>query len=221
MRAFFNPKSGDRVMKLKKTLALTTALMAGVMPLALSGSARADSRQVWRDTDGQIVRDYSSGTCVRQNSSEADPCAPQQPVVWTPPPKRTVIAQEDRTVYFTFNGTELADESKGRLDTLAERLSSASDIQGANVAGYADRIGTVSYNDLLSKKRAENVRDYLIAHHVVNTNVTQTRWFGKSEPSADCPQSLPHAAQIQCLQPDRKVQVDIVYRVETPASISQ
>jgi OOP family OmpA-OmpF porin len=210
-------------MKFYNILILSSLLSASLLTIMFCGTAHADDRQVWRDTEGEIVRDYATGTCVREDSSANDACAPQpaRVAVYAPPPKRTMIAQEDRTVYFSFNGTALTDESKQRLDTLAQRLTSANDVQGADVAGYADRIGTISYNDQLSRKRAEAVRDYLISRHVVNTNVTQTRWFGKLAPSADCPKDLPHALEIQCLQPDRKVQVDIVYRVEEPATMGQ
>jgi outer membrane protein OmpA-like peptidoglycan-associated protein len=101
-----------------------------------------------------------------------------------------------------------------RLNTLADRLNSAGDVEGARVVGYADRIGTVSYNEKLSRKRAEAVRDYLIARGVVNSSVTKTRWVGKSEPTADCPKNMTRVQVIDCLQPDRKVEVEIIYRKE-------
>ncbi|MDR3425143.1 MAG: OmpA family protein [Alphaproteobacteria bacterium] len=204
-------------MAFRKSLILASVLIAGFMPL----TARAqDNRQVWRDTEGQIVHVFSSGTCVRENSATSDPCAPSPvsvEVTWTPPVHYTVIAKEDRTVYFEFDKAGLTPEAKAKLDALAEKIKSANDVQGADVAGYADRIGTVSYNEKLSEARAKTVRDYLIAQKVVNTNVTKTRWFGKSEPKANCAKNLPRAQMIQCLQSDRKVQVDIIYRVEPPA----
>ncbi len=123
----------------------------------------------------QVVHDEAFGTCVRTKwITDRDNCgtcpAPVQAVV------HTVVAKEDRTVYFSFDRTDLTDESMARLNSLAERLNSAEDVEGARVVGYADRIGTVSYNEKLSRKRAEAVRDYLVAHGVVNSNVTKTRW---------------------------------------------
>ncbi len=174
-------------------------------------SAHADNRQVWRNTTGNVVRAAISGTCVRQNSSASDPCAPPVPAASA---VRTQIAKDERTVYFDFNKATLRPEAKAKLDALAEKLKVASDIEGVAIAGYADRIGSVSYNDALSKKRASVVRDYLVSRKVVNANVVKTRWFGKTEPSAQCPSEMKRRELIECLQPDRKVQVDIVYRVE-------
>jgi len=174
-------------------------------------SAHADDRQVWRNTTGNVVREAIWGTCVRQNSPAADPCAPAVPAEIK---ARTTIAKEERTVYFDFNKANLRPEARAKLDTLAEKLKAAGDIEGIAIAGYADRIGSVSYNEALSKKRAAAVRDYLVSRKVVNANVVKTRWFGKSEPSANCPNGLNRRELIECLQPDRKVQVDIVYRVE-------
>jgi len=195
-------------MKQKRLLALS-----GFLLLATVGMTHADDyRDVVRSTDGQIVHVTSSGTCVRTKwMNNYDACSSGQlPVV-----EHTVIAKEDRTVYFGFDKADLTPESMARLDTLAERLNSAADVEGARVVGYADRIGTVSYNDKLSKKRAIAVRDYLVAHGVTNASVTKTRWVGKSKPSANCDKDMRRVQLIDCLQPDRRVEVEIVYHAET------
>ena len=57
-------------------------------------------------------------------------------------------------------------KQKARLDTLANVLKSDQSVKEAKIVGYADRIGSVSYNEQLSQKRAETVRDYLIAHRI-------------------------------------------------------
>ncbi len=175
-----------------------------------SVTAQADDRQVWRTTTGTVVRVRSSGTCVRQNSHVQDPCAPQPAAEIV---VRTIIAKEERTVYFDFNKAVLRPEAKAKLDALAEKVRVAHDIEGVNIAGFADRMGSVSYNEALSKKRAAAVRKYLVSRKVVNANVVKTRWYGEKEPSAKCPTNLTREQLIQCLQPDRKVQIDIVYRV--------
>src|SRR5262249_45375594 len=140
-------------------------------------------------------------------------------VVMPPPPpptpvKRTIISEAARTVYFPFNKAGLTNEAKAQLDTLAETLKAAKDIQEAQVVGAADRIGSVHYNDKLSAKRAETVRDYLIARGYTNASVTKTRWVGKSEPTTNCSKKLAHKKLVACLQNDRRVQIEIVYKSE-------
>lgn len=201
----------------RKIFGLAEIILPAFILLAFSGAAHADApnTQVWRDTQGVVVHN-SFGECVRSRwDNNTDVCATQEP---PPPPVQhhTVIAEEDRTIYFTFNKADLTDEAKNRLNSLAATLKSASDVQGAKVVGYADRIGSVTYNETLSKTRAMNVRDYLVAHEIVNTDVAQTHWVGKSEPTANCPKAKgkSKAKLIECLQPDRKVRVEIVYRTE-------
>jgi outer membrane protein OmpA-like peptidoglycan-associated protein len=191
------------------------ALTAFVL-LASAGMAHAadnDMRQVWRDSEGQIVRN-STGNCVRSRwIMNEDPCNGAAAA-------HTIIAEEDRTVYFAFNRAEISPESKKRLDSLAPRLNAAKDIEAAEIIGFADRIGTVSYNEALSKKRALAVRDYLVAHGLVKPSETEVRWVGKSQPSANCADDLPRAQLITCLQPDRKATVEIEFNGKHAADAS-
>ncbi len=78
-----------------------------------------------------------------------------------------------------------------KLDTLANVLTSSDNVKGARIVGYADRIGNArSHNEKLSKKRAENVKNYLAAKGLINTRVAETRWLGSSMPSTDCANNL-------------------------------
>jgi OOP family OmpA-OmpF porin len=184
------------------------SLAAFILLIAPTSSHAENQMQVWRDSDGVVVRN-SWGNCVRSVwDNGVDVCASGAA---TEVQHQTIIAQEDRTVYFDFNKATLTEEAKAKLNSLANILKSASDVLGASVVGYADRIGSKSYNDALSKKRATMVRDYLVAHDIVNTFVAKTHWVGKSEPTAMCKPKMPREKLIECLQPDRKVQVDIIY----------
>ena len=121
-------------------------------------------------------------------------------------------------MYFGFNLASLSPEMKQKLDTLANTLMSASNVKGARIVGYADRIGNPGYNEKLSKKRAENVKQYLIAKGLINTQVADTRWLGSSTPTTDCPANLKRADLLNCLQPDRRVEVEIDYATNIQAS---
>ncbi|MDP9127207.1 MAG: OmpA family protein [Pseudomonadota bacterium] len=195
-----------------KNISAKLALLIGLSFVASVGLAHADDRDVVRDSEGQIVHS-SNGNCVRtQWSACTDQCgaAPQQAT-------RQAVAeltQEDRTIYFPFNKATLTPAAKRRLDTLANVLSSNDRVQEAKVVGYADRIGSVSYNDKLSQKRAEAVRAYLVSRGYTKSRVTETRWFGKSVPATHCPAKLARPKLIQCLQRDRRVEVEIVYQAD-------
>ena len=59
----------------------------------------------------------------------------------------------------------LADETGSRLGTMAETLASIPDVR-VRLDGYSDERGDASYNHGLSLRRAEHVRDVLIASGV-------------------------------------------------------
>jgi outer membrane protein OmpA-like peptidoglycan-associated protein len=220
------------------TIQKSFLILSGTVWLAYAGDARAD---VYVPPQWQNPPMQQQSPALQQQSGQAPPsascdcagaCAPPAayapPAVYVPqpvyimlpqppPPPREIIAEADRTVYFGFDKSNLTGESRNRLDTLAERLMSADDVTGARIVGYADRIGTTSYNMWLSRKRAENVRAYLVSRGFIKPSIAETRWVGKSEPSTSCSKYLPRAQLLNCLQPDRKVQVDIDYRAEVQA----
>lgn len=194
-------------------LIITGLILVGSVGIVYADS---DNHDVLRTTDGQIVRSTNSN-CIRLNwMSDQDACEsrmlvqqqPQQHREW----RQTTAAeltQEQRTVYFKFDRADLLPEAQARLDTLANVLKADSDVQDARVVGFADRIGSVSYNDRLSQKRAMNVRDYLVEHGYTNARVTETQWLGKSRPTTDCPGKKVDSKLISCLQNDRRVEVQI------------
>ncbi len=188
-----------------------TALML-MLSVGLSyAECPTDMRDVVRDESNGTVIHSTSGACVRtQWMNNYDACG-RPPVVHA---RSTQIAVEDRTVYFGFNQTSLSPEMKERLDTLAANLRSDEQVTGARIVGYADRIGRPGYNEKLSKKRAEVVRRYLVSRGIVNMRVAKTRWLGSSEPQTNCPSDITRPALIDCLQKDRRVEVEIDYAPE-------
>ena len=183
----------------------------------------ADARDVVHDeTTGTIARS-SSGACIRTTWMNGyDEC--QTEAAAAPLPKRVemhqaaALSREERTVYFGFNQASLSPEMKQRLDSLATVLRSDNQVKGARIVGYADRIGNPGYNEKLSKKRAENVRQYMIAKGMINTTVADTRWLGSTTPSTDCGGNLKRPQLIDCLQTDRRVEVEIDFTPDVQAT---
>lgn len=198
-----------------KTFTATAALVA----LAPSAYAATDNRDVVRDVRGQAVVN-SFGNCVRTKwAANGDPCGPTEARAPRQVAQRATIAQEDRTVYFGFNQSRLSDESKQKLRSLATTLKSQEDVKEARIIGFADRIGSPSYNEKLSKKRAEEAQRYLVSQGIVNARATEIRWLGESTPATQCADNLPRAQLIACLQKDRRVEVEIDYYPEGGAPV--
>lgn len=64
-------------------------------------------------------------------------------------------------INFKFDSAEIKEESFGRIDKFADFLKCTPDYN-AKIVGYADNIGTVSYNQKLSERRANAVVKVLI-----------------------------------------------------------
>jgi OOP family OmpA-OmpF porin len=98
-------------------------------------------------------------------------------------------------------------------------------MQGAEVdrivaVGHADRIASEKYNDELSQRRADAVKQYLVQKGVDPQRV-ETQGAGESQPVAQCGKMGPERASNQklvaCLQPDRRVEIEVLGHREVAA----
>src|SRR5690606_28543076 len=113
---------------------------------------------VVRDLRGNVVTSIQSGTCVRTKwEAGLNECNPGTRVTQVVNQRKTVLGSEDRVVYFNFNSADLSADAQTRLNSAARTLIAAKDIQRVDIVGYADRKGSHSYNEALSKRRANAV----------------------------------------------------------------
>ncbi len=69
-------------------------------------------------------------------------------------------------VLFAFDSTELVACSVGSLHALREHLEAHPELRVLEIEGHADGSGSDEYNDALSLRRAEAIRDWLVAHGI-------------------------------------------------------
>lgn len=86
-------------------------------------------------------------------------------------------------VLFAFNKAELTPQAGPRLDKLAAFLKQFPQ-RKLLVEGYTDAVGADAYNMELSERRAEAIREALVARGVDTTRVV-TKGYGKAYPVAD------------------------------------
>jgi outer membrane protein OmpA-like peptidoglycan-associated protein len=86
-------------------------------------------------------------------------------------------------VLFDFNKHTLKPEARERLARISGIVLAYPDLK-LQVEGYTDSIGSDEYNQILSEKRAEAVRDYLVSSGVSMNSVAAVG-MGKSDPVAD------------------------------------
>jgi len=119
--------------------------------------------------------------------------------------KYTLSASE----LFAFNSAKLG-ANQPKLDEVAQVMNANTrDIASVTIVGYTDRIGSEAYNQKLSERRANAVKDYLVSHGV-SANRLSAVGRGESNPVVDCKDVKQRAALIKCLAPNRRVEVEPV-----------
>ncbi|MDO9345459.1 MAG: OmpA family protein [Pseudomonas sp.] len=140
------------------------------------------------------------------------------------PPAPTVYTLTAHAL-FAFDRAALGDmqpEGRQQLEALADQLRDRLDnVQRIDVVAYSDRLGSSSYNQALSTRRARSVAQYLVEAGIPSSRI-QATGKGASDALTDhCPASLPRAALIECLEPDRRVEVTVTWiRAEEHMSAS-
>jgi len=183
-------------MKLQKSPMIVAAIALSVA-LVTAANVQAQSRGqapgYAENPEGGIVRS-GSGECVRTGSWKSDDAnivgcdgvmldVVIQVTEGEPSGLVSVIAIPAATL-FAFDKADVTDEGKEALEdwrkTLRPELSEAF---GAVIIGHTDSTGDAEYNMGLSKRRAEAVRDYLVA---TGTEADKLRVIGrgKNEPIA-------------------------------------
>ena len=135
----------------------------------------------------------------------------------TPSPPQPAATSRETYVLLTdtlfkFNKSAVQDMTPGgmqRLADVAKRLKSYQSIQSLNIVGFTDRLGSDAYNNALSLARAKTVKTYFESLGVKAASFS-AQGKGKSEPvSSACPSKASRAQLIQCLQPDRRVTIEV------------
>jgi OOP family OmpA-OmpF porin len=140
---------------------------------------------------------------------KAAPTPPPAPPAPPAPPQKFTISAD---ALFAFNSAALRPEGRKNLDEFAGALRGKS-YDRISLIGHTDRIGSVSYNQRLSELRAQAVKKYLESKGLDAAKITAVG-KGKSQPvtkATDCQgPKMPRAAIVACLQPDRRVEIEVV-----------
>jgi outer membrane protein OmpA-like peptidoglycan-associated protein len=90
--------------------------------------------------------------------------------------------QAETVVPFGFNRDELTSEAKEQLDQFVREHSTAKRYF-ITIEGFTDKTGSKSYNDALSRRRAEHVMAYLITQHSIPVFRVQDIGLGNEKPA--------------------------------------
>jgi OOP family OmpA-OmpF porin len=147
-----------------------------------------------------------AATCAPKAAAPAASSAPSTTGVKPSGEKVTVAAD----ALFDFNKAVLRPEGKAKLDEVVAK-SKAIKLEVILAVGHTDRIGSDSYNQKLSEKRAAAVKEYLVAKGI-EANRVYTEGKGEKQPVTGdkCKGNAKTKALIDCLQPDRRVDIEVI-----------
>ncbi len=112
---------------------------------------------------------------------------------------------------FAFDRTDITPSGKLALGKFASDLA-GTEYDQIRVTGHTDRIGSHAYNLTLSARRADAVRTELVNTAGIPAARISTRGVNGAEPvtkAGDCVGTRITPALIACLQPDRRVEVEV------------
>jgi OOP family OmpA-OmpF porin len=207
---------------------ITVFSVAAFAPITAMAQAQSDPGH-WVNSQG-IVWKNSTGLCWRSGAwtpahatAECEPElmakaeAPAEKRVEAPAPLPAPTAAKIQTRKVTFSAEELFDfdkavlkaAGKAGLDKLTNEINGV-DYETVLVTGHTDRIGSNQYNQKLSERRANAVKAYLISKGIPDSRITSAG-LGETQPvtkAGEC--NGPRSNKlIACLQPDRRVEVEV------------
>jgi len=143
-----------------------------------------DSKGCPLDSDGDGVPDYldkcpNTPAGVSVGPDGCPPAAPQA-IVPAAQPKVIVLSFED--VHFDFDQSTLKPEAKAILKRNIELLNENPKAQ-IRIAGFTSASGTEAYNQKLSERRANSVREYLVSTGLIEPNRLTTVGYGEHYPA--------------------------------------
>ncbi len=130
------------------------------------------------------------------------PAAPPKPAA-----QKVTLAAD---ALFDFDKAVLRPEGKAKLDDVVAKMKDIK-LEVIIAVGHADRFGTDAYNQKLSERRAAAVKDYLVGKGV-EANRVYTEGKGEKQPVTKPDQCKGPKSKkvIECLQPDRRVEIEII-----------
>jgi outer membrane protein OmpA-like peptidoglycan-associated protein len=125
------------------------------------------------------------------------------------PKKPAIVTLVWNTEQFDYKKSNLSPAIRAKLDSdVVPKLKDFSEVRYLNISGHTDNIGSASYNQRLSERRANAVRTYLVSNGADASKI-EIYGFGKTVPAKSCPGEGKGKQRKDCLAPNRRVQIEV------------
>nr|WP_299383869.1 OmpA family protein [Allomuricauda sp.] len=89
-------------------------------------------------------------------------------------------------IYFDFNKSDIRPDAARELDKVVKLMSETYPEMVIRLESHTDPVGSHSYNDKLSERRAKSTYEYLIAHGIPRHRIISYKGYGKRKLINDC-----------------------------------
>ncbi|AEC20033.1 outer membrane protein A precursor [Pusillimonas sp. T7-7] len=145
------------------------ALALAIAASTAAGAVSAQTVDNWRNPFGDVWMNGTNELCWRDNfwtPATGIPGCDGVPVAEAPvvaPTATKVVLNAD--TFFDFDKSTLKPEGRQVLDQVASQADTIN-LETLIATGHTDSIGTEQYNQGLSQRRANSVKDYLVSKGV-------------------------------------------------------
>jgi outer membrane protein OmpA-like peptidoglycan-associated protein len=172
----------------RRSIGVSWVILGLLLGTAVSGSLQAQDRGQFTDfrgrsdyTEEELARSLFGQTPSDVRTRGIGPAQQQTPKPAGNADKQAVALN----VFFEFNSDKILQGYYGDLDKLGKVLTAPQySVYRVQVEGHTDSVGSDSYNQRLSQRRAESVKRYLVQHFPIPTDRLVVKGFGKSNPIA-------------------------------------
>jgi outer membrane protein OmpA-like peptidoglycan-associated protein len=106
-------------------------------------------------------------------------------------------------VLFDFDGATINAAGRTMLDQVIANMRGRT-FDRLTLTGYTDPLGDAAYNEGLSQRRADAVRNYLLSNGLNGRDIRATG-RGEQDPVVELSACPAGASQVSCLAPNRRV----------------
>ncbi len=209
------------MIKQLKLSALLVALLASVSTFSVADTYATKGGYL-ADVPTDAVSRNNYGECWKTTYTEDFPVptecggVTEKTTEWVNELKTVTLSAD---VLFAFDKADLRPQAASVLDgAIATGRESNARLTRVTVIGHTDSIGSDKYNDALSLRRANTVRNYLVNNSFpADQVVSEGRGKRDARMTAQCEQSVAalgrisaakkRTALIACIQPDRRVDI--------------
>ena len=165
------------------------ALALAIAATSASGAVSAQTVDNWQNPFGDVWKNGTNELCWRDNfwtpatgipGCDGVPVAQAQAPVVAPTATKVVLNAD---TFFDFDKATLKPEGRQVLDQVAAQAETIN-LETLIAVGHTDSIGTEEYNQGLSERRANTVKNYLISKGIPADRI-YAEGKGETSPVAD------------------------------------